>query len=201
MTGGLAGLILAGGRSSRFGREKAVAMWRGAPLISHVADRFSGCEGPAISAKPESGAALWASANGLPVLPDPADAPDGPLSGLREGLRWAYRQGRERLAVAPCDTPALPEDVFDRLTLAIGDGVGGAVAETVDGLQPLIAVWNVAPALAALENLMAAGAHPPVRDLLAPTRGIAVRFDPPTPFANLNCPHDLDNADRHERNR
>jgi molybdopterin-guanine dinucleotide biosynthesis protein A len=62
------------------------------------------------------------------------------------------------------------------------------MAETADGLQPLVAVWRVAPALEALERLMRDDAHPPVRDLLAAVRGGRVRFDPAWLFDNFNTP-------------
>jgi molybdenum cofactor guanylyltransferase len=194
----LAGLILAGGRSSRLGREKAVAVWRGEPLIAHVAHRFAGCEGPAVSAKPGSGAAIWATTKGLSVLADPEDAPDGPLSGIREGLRWAADRGVDMLAIAPCDTPALPDDVFARLSAPLGLGVAGAVAETPDGLQPLIAVWRVDPALRALEDLMANGAHPPVRALMTATGAVSVHFEDASRFVNLNRPQDFGASSGHE---
>ena len=194
----LAGLILAGGRSSRLGREKAVAVWRGAPLIAHVARRFAGWDGPAVSAKPISGAAIWATANGLPVLPDPEGAPDGPLSGIREGLRWAAVRGADMLAIAPCDTPALPDDVFAQLAAPLRQDVSGAVAETADGLQPLVAIWRVAPALHALEDLMANGAHPPVRALITATGAVSVPFEDSSHFMNLNGPQDFDVFGGHE---
>ena len=198
MAGRLAGLILAGGRSSRLGQEKAVAVWRGEPLIAHVARRFAGFEGPAVSARPDSGAAIWSKANGFPVLPDPEGAPDGPLSGIREGLKWAAGRGFDRLAVAPCDTPALPENVFARLSAALGPDVAGAVAETPDGLQPLIAIWSVRPALGVLEQMMANGAHPPVRSMISATGAVAVPFLDPSHFVNLNRPQDFRISGGHE---
>lgn len=201
MTERLAGLILAGGRSSRLGQEKAVTVWRGAPLIAHVARRFAGCEDVAVSAKPESGAAIWALAERLPLLSDPEDAPDGPLSGIREGLRWAGRRGADRLAIAPCDTPAIPDNVFALLSVPLGSGAAGAVAETPDGLQPLIAIWRVGPALQVLEDLMAQGAHPPVRALITATGAVSVHFEDTSRFMNLNRPEDFDDLGGHERIR
>lgn len=198
MAKGLAGLILAGGRSVRLGQEKAVAIWRGAPLIAHVARRLSMCEGPAVSAKLGSGAAAWATARGLPVLPDPKDAPDGPLSGIREGLRWAARSGLDRLAIAPCDTPALPEDVVAQLSARLRSEAAAVVAETPGGLQPLIAILRVEPVLCALDDMMSGGAHPPVRMLYAATDALAVPFDAASPFANLNRPQDFDDMGGHE---
>jgi len=187
----ICGLILAGGRSSRFGSEKAVAPHLGRPLIAPVRDALAPCAAVAVSARDESGAAAWAAVQGLDVLPDPPGAPDGPLSGLREGLRWARRRGAPLLATAPCDAPRLPPDLVPRLAAALPPGAGGAMAETADGLQPLVALWRVGPALAALERLMQGGAHPPVRDLLAAVGGVRVRFEPAWLFANVNTPEDL----------
>ena len=195
----LAGLILAGGRSSRFGSEKALAPLDGQPLIAHVAKVLVSQLGAspmlAVSAPATSGAADWARAQGLTVLSDPAGAPDGPLSGLREGLRWACAQGAGRLAVLPCDTPRLPPDVIATLEAGLragtGAGTGVALAETADGLQPLVGLWRCRPALAVLEGVMQDGSHPAVRSLLAPLAGVRVRFEAAALFANANRPQDL----------
>ncbi len=187
----VAGLILAGGRSLRFGSEKAMAMLEGEPLIARVARALSACDPVAVSARPDSGAADWARIGTLALLCDPDDAPDGPLSGLREGLRWARAQGAELLAVVPCDTPDLTPEVIATLIDALSDGVGAALAETPDGLQPLVGVWRCAPALALLEAMMQGGAHPPVRALLTPLGGVRVHFAATALFANTNTPADL----------
>jgi len=188
----IAGLILAGGRSTRFGAEKAVAPFLGRPLMAHVHAVLAPCVTVAVSARNDSGAAAWAVLQGLEVLPDPPGAPDGPLSGLREGLRWARRRGAPLLATAPCDMPRLPEDLVTRLVQSVSSGPGGgAAAETEDGLQPLVALWRVTPTLAVLERQMQGGAHPPVRDLLAAVEGTRVRFEPGYLFANVNAPQDL----------
>jgi molybdopterin-guanine dinucleotide biosynthesis protein A len=125
------------------------------------------------------------------VLSDPPGAPDGPLSGLREGLRWACAQGADLLAVVPCDTPNLPPDLIETLRAALTDSAAVALAETADGLQPLVGLWRCTPALAALEDLMRDGDHPPVRSLLAPLNGVRVRFEDAAQFANANRPEDL----------
>ena len=137
-------------------------------------------------------------AKGFSVLPDPEDAPDGPLSGIREGLRWAANRGADLLATAPCDTPALPDTVFTRLSASLGHEASGAVAVTSDGLQPLIAIWRVTSALPALEDLMANGAHPPVRALMTATGAASVHFEDASRFMNLNRPQDFDVAGGHE---
>jgi len=186
-----AALILAGGRSTRFGSEKAVAWLDGAPLIAHVRAALPADARLAVSAAPGYGAHAWAVEQGLAVLADPPDAPDGPLSGLREGLRWALSLGAERLLVAPCDTPRLTPAVFDALEAALTDGVDAAVARTADGLQPLVGVWRCGPALAVLQSMLADGGHPPVRALLAALGGVEVDFAAADLFANANRPDDL----------
>jgi molybdopterin-guanine dinucleotide biosynthesis protein A len=187
----LLGLILAGGRSSRFGSEKAMASLDGQPLIARAFGVLAPCDRVAVSAAPASGAARWAQALDVTVLSDPPGAPDGPLSGLREGLRWACAQGADLLAVVPCDTPNLPPDLIETLRAALTDSAAVALAETADGLQPLVGLWRCTPALAALEDLMRDGDHPPVRSLLAPLNGVRVRFEDAAQFANANRPEDL----------
>ena len=72
--------------------------------------------------------------------------------------------------------------------------MAGAVAETSDGLQPLIAIWRVTSALPALEDLMANGAHPPVRALINALGAATVTFEVPSHFMNLNRPQDFEDV-------
>jgi molybdopterin-guanine dinucleotide biosynthesis protein A len=183
-----AGLVLAGGRSRRFGGEKAAALLQGKPLLLWAAERLAAdCAAVAVNARAGSQAELFA--RGLPVLHDrPGDA-DGPLAGIRAGLAWAEGLGALRLAVSPCDAPRLPPDLFARLVAAAGPD-GAAVAETPDGLQPLLAVWPVR-ALAEVEAALAGGAHPPTWRLLQDLGAARVRFDDAAAFANVNTPQDL----------
>ena len=67
----LFGLVLAGGRSSRFGSEKALARLNGVTLLETAVNRLSGlCREVAISAPAGSGAAALAGELGLTVLRD-----------------------------------------------------------------------------------------------------------------------------------
>lgn len=185
------GAILAGGRSRRFGSEKALAEIEGRPMIARVAEVLArGCRLVAVNAPPESAAAAWARTAGLPVLPDPADAPDGPLAGLVAALGWAVEEGADLLATAPCDTPWLPEDVTQRLLDGLSPGAGVAFAANADGLQPLCAIWRTSRRRDLL-GLMAGGRHPPVRAAAAALNGVAVDFPDPEAFANVNRPEDL----------
>ena len=184
-----AGVVLAGGRSVRFGGEKAAALLAGKPLLLWAAQRLQrNCAVVAINARPGSEAQDIAAAAGLPVLHDLAGDAAGPLAGVRVGLTWAQGQGAGLLAVCPCDAPLLPEDLFARLLAAAGGAA--AMAETADGPQPLCAVWPVG-ALTVLSQALAGGAHPATWRMLDGIGARRVRFERAEAFANLNTRADL----------
>ena len=186
----IAGLVLSGGRSLRFGGEKAAALLGGKPLLLWASERLQGmCGAVAVNTRPGTEAEALAQVHRLPVLHDaPGDA-DGPLSGIKAGLAWAAAIGARSLAVSPCDAPLLPPDLFSRLSEAAAEN-GAAMAVTADGRQPLCAVWPV-EALAVVTAALADGAHPATWRVLEGLGARAVRFDPPEAFANLNTREDL----------
>ena len=185
-----AGLVIAGGRSVRFGAEKACALLGGKPLLLWAVERLQpACSVVAVNARPGTEAEKLAQTEGLTVLHDaPGDAA-GPLAGVRAGLRWAAAIGARTLAVSPCDAPLLPEDLYQRLVAAAG--AGPAMAETADGPQPLCALWPVS-ALGALESALAGGAHPAIWRTLDDIGAQRVRFSDPAAFANINTRAELE---------
>ena len=180
------GLLLAGGRSSRFGAEKAVARFGDPLMMDAVLERFAALTRVAVSARADSAAAAHARALGLDLVHDDADAPAGPLAGILAGLVWARRRGARFLAIAPCDAPLLPTDLFTRLLSALGDAPA-AFAVTSEGEHPLCAIWRVA-LLPCLQQTLAEGEHPSVRSLLAEISAARVIFPDPRAFANANTP-------------
>lgn len=190
----IAGLLLAGGRSSRFGSEKALAGLGGVSLLEHgLATLQAGCGLVAISADPASGAAALARDRGLAVLEDPPGLAKGPLAGVLAGLRWAAAQGADRLATAPCDTPFLPADLVVRLDAALGQDDGAAAARASDGLHPLCGVWRTRLAEPLAARL--AQGHPPVRAIIETLGGRIVDFPDPAAFVNVNTRQDLSRAE------
>lgn len=179
------GLLLAGGRSQRFGAEKAVARFRDRLLMDWVADGFIGCGAVALSARAASMAARHAGERGFVVLFDDPAHPAGPLAGICAGLKWASKRGFAFLAVAPCDAPALPREMFSTLLASLSDDAPAAYAVTELGEHPLCAVWRTsfAPALSAE---LASKSHPPVRRFLATHGATPARFDEARRFANAN---------------
>jgi molybdenum cofactor guanylyltransferase len=188
--GPVAGVVIAGGRSVRFGGEKAAALLGDHPLLLWAARRLQrSCAAVAVNARAGTEAESLAKIANLPVLYDlPGDA-SGPLAGVRVGLRWAEETGAHAIAVSPCDAPLLPDDLFPRLIAAAGSGA--AMAETADGRQPLCAVWPVS-ALTKVSEALANGAHPPTWQVLENLGAVRVRFENAEAFANVNTRADLD---------
>ena len=184
------GLVLAGGRSVRFGAEKAAATLKGRPLLRLALDRLEGvCARLAVSAPRDSLAARMAADWGVAVLADPPGTPRGPLAGLSVGLAWARSRGLDRLAVMPCDLPSAPHDLFERLEEAMGEA-SAASALSPDGPQPLCLMADVTlhDGLAAI---LSGGRHPPVHEWLAAVGARQIFFDDAAAFANVNTPQDL----------
>lgn len=175
--------LLAGGRGSRLGGvDKAWLQRDGIPQVLRFARRFPGETGPVlVSANRDL--QRYAEA-GLQAVPDRLPADSGPLAGI------------EALAAA-CTTPwllTLPVDLFDVndclvRTLASGASAAGAVAEDDDALQPLVALYRVAPLRTALTGAIAAGELAP-RRLQERLELPRVRFAG-VRFGNLNTPQDL----------
>lgn len=185
----IAGVVIAGGRSARFGSEKAIATFRGEPLVERAAKLFANLPAFAVSAQAGSGAERHARRLGVPVLHDAPDLPSGPLTGLLAALEWARQEGCEFLATAPCDAPLLPRNMVPVLARHVGDAAA-AYAVTADGEHPLCALWSIALAKTIGERLHD-GAHPAVRCFLAELGAVRVRFPDPQQFANANTPQAL----------
>jgi molybdopterin-guanine dinucleotide biosynthesis protein A len=192
----LAGLILSGGRSRRFGVDKAGAELDGQTLLGRAVQSLAGgCAWTAVSARPGSVGEALAKGLGLAVLADRPDDPEGPLAGVRAGLQWAAGLGASALLVRPVDTPFLPPDLAERLSarLLSEPNAPAAYVVTAEGPQPLCALWRIT-ALADLARELDAGEHPSVQGYLRAIGAAALAMDDAAAFANINTPEDLSDA-------
>ncbi len=178
-----AGYVLVGGRSSRFGSDKALLDWHGQPLALHVAEKVRQAAGSiTLVGNPDRYQHL-----GLRLLADPL-LHHGPLAGLQAAL--AHTTSAWNLVVA-CDMPNLTTAFLTYL-------LETAQASNPDillpqGLQdrpePLCAVYHqrcreeIQSALAQGIHKMTA-AFTRLRVLLLPIADHSL-------FANLNTPADL----------
>ncbi|AWZ01502.1 molybdenum cofactor guanylyltransferase [Rhodobiaceae bacterium] len=111
----IAGLIYAGGESTRFGGKKAEASLRGHRLIDHVAERL----GPQVTTLAVAGPVHVTNAT---PLGDGVHVGKGPLAGLLAGLKWASDlPGVKWLVTTPCDVPLLPKNLVSSLSNNLTD--------------------------------------------------------------------------------
>ena len=104
------GLILAGGKARRFGKDKRFADLGGKPLINHAIERLL----------PQVDQLALSSNDPIPGWEDLVHLVDqrkeqGPLLGIAEGLAFAADEGFDWLITAPADSPFYPEDMVARL--------------------------------------------------------------------------------------
>jgi len=161
------GVIVAGGRSSRFGEaDKAVAMLAGTPMIRRVADRLApAVDVLVVNCRTDQTAAIREALAGYehPVTYAEDPEPDeGPIAGIRTGLRAV---DDEYAFVVACDMPFVDPDVaallFDRAR-----GHDAAVPRRGEHVEPTHAVYRASAMAAACEDALDAGNHK-VADALA----------------------------------
>jgi len=190
----VAGIVIAGGRSARFGGEVAAAALAGEALLVRAARRLQrSCAFVAVNARAGTEAESICRGEGLPVVHGARCDPPGPLAGVRAGLLWAKEQGAWALAVSPSDAPLLPEDLFARLVKAARSGP--VMAETSQGHESLCAVWPVS-ALEAVTRALTIGAYPTTWLLLQHLRAIRIPFSFPEKFVHVRTREDLSNIAR-----
>lgn len=184
--------MLAGGTSSRFGSDKAMAVVDGVTLLDRAVACLRACCDGAVLVASGDGAARVGVGDGQ-VADLVADA--GPLAAIASGL--AHLRGDvESVAVLAVDHLAPSPDLLRLL-----DGQPGrwscALAEVGGRLQPLHAVWatTVADELA---GSVAAGERSVLRWLggrddvaVVPERLLLAAGIPPTATTDADRPEDL----------
>jgi len=137
------GFILAGGASSRMGRDKALLLVDQEPLAIRAARLLTALCDDVVVASGDGARLSWL---GLPQVRDAVPGA-GPLGGIVAGLEAARHP---LVAVLAVDMPAANPAVF-RLLADLWAGEPAVVPRTALGLEPLHAVYagSAAPALRA----------------------------------------------------
>lgn len=190
-TPGTLGVVLAGGTSSRMGRDKATLVVDGRTLAARAYEALLRACGEAVVAD-----------GGRGVVPGARSVADGPGRGPVAGLLGAARavSGRPLVALA-CDLPAVPETLLAALAggRAEWSGADVVIPRTERGLEPLVARYGPR-ALAALEAQVATGEYAPrhilergdLHAVIVEGEALASFGDPERFLANLNRPEDLE---------
>jgi len=198
-----AGIVLAGGKSSRMGSPKAGLEWHGSTLLRRVTGIVGrSVDGPVVVVS-APGQSLPALDRTVEVVADEREG-RGPLQGLAAGLA-AIGDRAELAYVSSTDVPLLHPAFVRRVVGALDDHLDVVLPEVGGYRQPLSAAYRTA-VLSTVEELIAADRMRPAflfersrvlhlgeADLLQ--NGSLARLDPTlASVSNLNEPADYERA-------
>jgi molybdopterin-guanine dinucleotide biosynthesis protein A len=149
-------IILAGGFSSRLGRDKGLVQLSNRPLVEHVADNTKDLVDErlvVVSSKVQAERYSNVLGEDADVLIDDAGV-QGPLAGATTGFEHA--KGKYSLLL-PCDTPFVSRDIL-HLLLELCINRNAAVPRWPNCyIEPLQAAYCTRPALEAARNALLCG--------------------------------------------
>jgi molybdopterin-guanine dinucleotide biosynthesis protein A len=194
-------IVLAGGFSSRFGRDKGLLLLANKPLLKRVLDVV----GPivdeeilVVSSESQAENSVRIIDSGVKVLVDAGDV-RSPLVGALTGFREA--RGKYSLLL-PCDAPFLSRDVLS-LLLDLCVDRAAVIPRWPNGyIEPLQAVYRTVEALEAARDALGEG-ELNMRSMVDRLRGVRYvstlvlqQLDPELrTFFNVNTPLDLKRAE------
>jgi len=151
-TARIGAVVLAGGRSSRFGKDKLAEPIHGRPMLEHAIDAvLAVADDVVVVGSP--GSAIQASGR-IRIVIDPV-AFEGPLAGLATGLR-ALDGDVDRAVVVGGDMPTLVPAVLHRLLAALDDSSLAVLADD-ERARPMPLAIHRAAGLKAADELLASG--------------------------------------------
>ena len=184
---GWAGVVLAGGQSSRMGRDKALLPFNGKPLIARAIDILR----PHVDELLIIGDPNKYDGFGPLALAD--DSPGlGPLGGIVTALRYEWN---DRLLILACDMPHVNANFIGHLKARSDEGFDAVVAQCDGHLEPLAAVYHRS-CRAVFSAQLAAGALK-LSDAIERVRTCYSQVCPGEEgwpddlFRNINAPSDL----------
>lgn len=164
------GAVLAGGLSTRFGSDKALAELDGHTLIARAVDALSGwCEHVVVVGRETAPA---------PTLPDWPRAGMGPLAGIASALHLARDEDYAAVLTCGVDSVGLPDNLLELL--------GPAPAYLAD--QPVVGIWP-AGSVEVLEAILSGDGRHSMYAFAEALGARAVQLDGGP--ANINTPEDL----------
>lgn len=190
----LTGVLLAGGKSSRMGRDKRFIEFDGCALIERTLLVYKRLFSEILIVVAEPTPQLIGASYRIVTDLIPGR---GSIGGLYTGLYYATHQ---RVFAAACDMPFLSADVIERM-VDLGAGADVVMANLVNGLQPLHAIYSKA-CLPLMRNMIKTGVlkvqtlvHGPELLIRLVAEEELRDIDPQLlSFLNVNSPADLELA-------
>lgn len=193
-------VLLAGGRSSRMGTNKAFTLLDGKSLLARISSKVGERQSRPIALNAD---ADWPDTMGMRLVPDEIPGKLGPLAGVLAALKDTSRiyPQASHVATLPIDSPFFPPDLIAHLADAIQARDEIAIAASLDQDHPVFGLWPVSAA-ADLERWIVSDEKRRVRDFLARHSvnriefpAVETRIGALDPFFNINTPADLVEAE------
>lgn len=146
----ITGVVLAGGLSSRYGKDKAFLMINGVPLIERTVEKMKKVFHEVILISNEKKRLSYL---GLPVFEDIKKGL-GPLGGIHTGL---LRMSNETGFFVACDMPFISEELICYM-VSKKDNYAALVPAVGNEIEPLHAIYSKS-CLRAVENLISADTY------------------------------------------
>jgi molybdenum cofactor guanylyltransferase len=183
----IAGVILAGGKSTRMGEDKAKCSLGDNSLLARTAARLA----PQVTQLAINANRAHPLPAGSVLIGDAIGGQPGPLAGILAGLEWAadLHPKPDHVAFVPVDAPFFPDDLVARLAAA-ADGNKIIVARAGGHVHPVFSLWPVNESGLLRLNLLSGGLRKVIAYIETQPHKF-VDFDSDEQFFNINTPDDL----------
>lgn len=179
----ITGIVLAGGKSSRMGSDKASMMLEGKPFIRHVIDAMKPLVKEIIIVSNHEDHSGFGFQQVKDII-----AEAGPLSGLCSGLK--YSKSRYNLVLS-CDVPFIQTRTLELLTKADLKSFDVTQLATKSRAMPLIALYEK-DCLETCLNLLQSGERRLTKAIeLLNCQTITLGNDQSRQIRNINTPEEL----------
>jgi molybdopterin-guanine dinucleotide biosynthesis protein A len=140
MTEKIAGIILSGGESRRFGKPKAFATYKGIPFWKQSFLAMKNVTDSQLIVSHESLIDRFAEITDLPVILDDSSVRGkGPMAGIYSGMQDIQA---DWYVVLSCDIPAINEEVISKLLSFRSASVDTIIPVINDRFQPLVGIYH-----------------------------------------------------------
>jgi len=187
------GAIIAGGRSTRYGSPKPLAVLAGERLVDRVSRVLKEAADEVVAIANDAGIAAEI---GLPWRADELPGA-GSLAGVHAALRWADERGCSGVLAVATDLPLLTPGLLRHLR-SLAPARDAVLPESTGprGVEPLCAYYGTG-CIGPIERAVQRGDarmiafHDEVRVYRLPLAEVRVHGDPERLFTNLNSPAEL----------
>jgi len=188
------GVVLAGGKSKRFGKDKSEVKLGGKTLLEHTLDKI----------KSKFKTIIIVSNNKIikdyTTIKDCVDGQLGPLVGVLSAMKWIKKNNHPHnwIATFPCDTPFFNISIIDKFIEAscLNDNLLYFV-KTEEKRHNIFGLWSL-KLIETLENDIIKNNHRKVEKWANKigVKTINISYDEVDPFFNINTKEDLVEAEK-----